>query len=207
MKKIKYVTLLSACLLTVSTVSPITVLANTDTSMIMSSTYLDSNIFVNYDGEVYAQGQLLEADKTEMINSGELLSELFYIDNYGNIRLSATAEEISELIGVSLSEAKAMIEATKELPNVYSRGFVGLRIHLGPTVRAMGGWAAGTYATAYCAWHLKQFAVSASTAGAVAVISGGIGWAVKTAVEYGWRMTTVGTNIPGVAMSFDVYVP
>ncbi|CXG31855.1 Uncharacterised protein [Streptococcus pneumoniae] len=71
----------------------------------------------------------------------------------------------------------------------------------------MGGWAAGAFATGYAGWHLKQFAVNPVTSGFVAVISGAIGWAVKTAVENYWTVAVATVEVPFVNLVYTIDLP
>lgn len=206
MSKFKKITLLTVCALSLNIMSPITTFANTHNHFTTLG-QSNSDFTVTRTGDVYLEEQIIHSGQSIIEEKGAILSNYFYVDNRGNIKLSLAAEDLASLLDISVEDANLMIKATSELPNIYSRGFVGLRIHLGPTVRKMNGWAAGTFAAGYCGWHLKQFATTPVTAGFVAVISGGIGLAVKTAVENYVRMAVVGLDVPGIAMSFDVYVP
>lgn len=148
-------------------------------------------------------GQYGEYDDSLTVAS-EKLSKYFVIKD-NRLEINSDAETISKEINISKEDAQLMIEAAKELPaNIISpRGFVGVYINLGPKVRKMNGWAAGTFAAGYVGFYLKQFAVNPVTAGVVAVISAGTG----AAVENGIRRVPVGKDIPGFNMSFNVDVP
>ena len=152
-------------------------------------------------------GQYGEYDNNLTI-AAEKLSKYFVIKD-NRLEINSNADTISKEINVSKEDAQLMIDAAKELPTsiISPRGFVGVYINLGPKVRKMSGWAAGTFAAGYVGFYLKQFAVNPVTAGVVAVISAGTGAAVKWAVENGIRRVPVGKNIPGLNMSFNVNVP
>lgn len=162
-----------------------------------------NDIVLNVDGNKFYNVSVSE----DIVNAGQILEDYFYVDKFGNINLKGTPEEIAKNIGISVQEASLMYEAVKELPNVYERGPVGFRFNLGPQVRGMGGWAAGAFATGYAGWHLKQFAVNPVTAGFVAVISGAIGWAVKTAVENYWTVAVATVEVPFVNLVYTIDLP
>jgi|GEM_PF-1783327 len=158
---------------------------------------------------------LLNEEEQRQLEVGEKLSELFTQDSEGNLIIGANSKELQRKLGISENEAQQLIEATNEIGQdidvqsrrSMARGFVGLHLNLGPSTRKMNGWLAGTFVAGYVGWHLKKFAVSGVTAGAVAVISGAIGWVVKTAVERGLRFVSVGTFIPNVSLAFSVTTP
>lgn len=85
----------------------------------------------------------------DIMNASQVLENYFYLDKFGNVKLKGTPEELAKKLGISISEAQSMYEATKELPNRYDRGSVGFKFVLDPRTRSMGSWAAATYATAY----------------------------------------------------------
>lgn len=143
----------------------------------------------------------------DIMNAGQVLENYFYLDKFGNVKLKGTPEELAKKLGISISEAQSMYEVTKELPNRYDRGDVGFKFVLGPKTRSMGGWAAGTYATGYVGWYLKQFAKNPATAGAVALVSGAVGWAVKTAVEKHWRVADATVYVPFANLVYKVHLP
>lgn len=143
----------------------------------------------------------------KMLEKAKILADHFYITRRGAIGLKGDPKELANLLGVSETDAQLYFEAVQDLPNVYMKGPVGIRFNLGPKVRSMSGWAAGTFAAAYAGWHLKQFAVNPATAGFTAVISGAIGWAVKTAVENHKKTTLAVVHIPGVDLVYTVNVP
>lgn len=143
----------------------------------------------------------------EVSQLGQKLEQYFYLDNNGNVRLSGTEDELSNVLGISKEDARLLLEYSESLPNIYDRGFVGLTLRLGPTVRSMSGVLAGGFAAGYCGWYLKQFAVNPATAGVVGAISAGIGGAVGWAVSHGIRTVDVGVNVPAVSMRLYVNVP
>lgn len=143
----------------------------------------------------------------KMLEKAQVLEDYFYIKETGEIGLRGDAKELASLLNISEADAQLYYEAVKELPNTYMRGPVGIRFNLGPKVRGMSGWAAGAFATGYAGWYLKQFAVNPATAGFAAVISGAIGWTVKTAVESHKTTTLAVVYIPGVDLVYTVNVP
>ena len=143
----------------------------------------------------------------DIINAGQVLEDYFYLDKFGNVNLKGTPEELAKNLGISVSEAQSMYEVTKELPNRYDRGDVGFKFVIGPKTRSMGGWAAGAFATGYVGWYLKQFAVNPVTAGAVSLISGAVGWAVKTAVEKNWKVANATAYVPFADLVYTVHLP
>lgn len=142
-----------------------------------------------------------------MQDNAQRLENYFYVQDNGAVGLRGNAAELSQVLIISQEDANLLFEAVKELPNTYFKGPVGLRFNLGPTVRGMSGWAAGTFAAGYAGWHLKQFAANPVTAGLVAVISGAIGWSVKTAVESQKSTTLAVVYVPGVELVYTVNVP
>ncbi|WP_235870433.1 hypothetical protein [Streptococcus pneumoniae] len=54
---------------------------------------------------------------------------------------------------------------------------------------------------------MKQFAVNPVTSGFVAVISGAIGWAVKTAVENYWTVAVATVEVPFVNLVYTIDLP
>ncbi|MBA2795235.1 hypothetical protein [Streptococcus porcinus] len=143
----------------------------------------------------------------KMLEKAKILEGHFYVKRRGAVGLKGDPKELATLLGISETDVQLYFEAVQELPNVYMKGPVGIRFNLGPKVRSMSGWAAGTFAAAYAGWHLKQFAVNPATAGFTAVISGAIGWAVKTAVESHKKTTLAVVYIPGVDLVYTVNVP
>lgn len=168
-----------------------------------------SNVLeINGNGNFTVNGVVKTYSEQDRVSQlGQKLEKYFYLDNSGNVKFSATQEKLTNELGISVEEANLIMKLSEDLPNLYDRGFVGLTLHLGPTVRGMTGFAAGTFAAGYCGWYLKQFAVSPVTAGVVAVISGSIGGAVGWAVTNGLRSVDVGVNVPATTMRFNVYVP
>ncbi|MGT2888449.1 hypothetical protein N1495_09605 [Streptococcus didelphis] len=142
-----------------------------------------------------------------MLNSAKQLEDYFYIKHDGSIGLKGNFKEVARLLKISEKDAKLYFEAVNDLPNTFYKGAVGLRFNLGPKVRGMSGWAAGTFAAGYAGWYLKQFAVNPATAGFAALISGAIGWSVKTAVENHRSTTLAVVYIPGVELVYTVNVP
>lgn len=162
-----------------------------------------SDIVLKVDGKVFNNVSVSE----DIMNAGQVLENYFYLDKFGNVNLKGTPEELAKDLGITVTEAELMYQATKELPNLYERGSVGFRFNLGPKVRGMGGWAAGTFATGYVAWYMKQFAVNPATSGVVALISGAIGWSVKTAVENHWRVANATVEVPFVNLVYTINLP
>lgn len=143
----------------------------------------------------------------DLLRNGQKLEAYFFVQEDGSVGLKGNPNELSRLLSISETDAQLLFEAVKELPNVYQKGAVGIRFNLGPKVRGMSGWAAGTFAVGYAAWYLKQFAVNPATAGVAAVISGAIGWTVKTAVESHKTTTLAVVYVPGVELVYTVNVP
>lgn len=162
-----------------------------------------SDIVLKVDGKVFNNVSVSE----DIMNAGQVLENYFYLDKFGNVNLKGTPEELAKDLGITVTEAELMYQATKELPNLYERGPVGFRFNLGPKVRGMGGWAAGTFATGYVGWYLKQFAVNPATSGVVALISGAVGWSVKTAVENHWRVANATVEVPFVNFVYTINLP
>lgn len=170
---------------------------------IISKEVNSNEVIVEVDGQTFHNVSVSE----DILNAGQVLENYFYVDKFGNVNLKGSPEELAKALGISVDEAISFYQATKELPNVYDRGPVGLKFNLGPTVRGMNGWAAGTFAAGYAGWHLKQFAVNPTTAGVVAVISGAIGWSVKTAVENLWTVAYVTVEVPFVDLVYTIDLP
>lgn len=170
---------------------------------IISKEVNSNEVIVEVDGQTFHNVSVSE----DILNAAQVLENYFYVDKFGNVNLKGSPEELAKVLGVSVDEAISFYQATKELPNVYDRGPVGLKFNLGPTVRGMNGWAAGTFAAGYAGWHLKQFAVNPTTAGVVAVISGAIGWSVKTAVENLWTVAYVTVEVPFVDLVYTIDLP
>lgn len=143
----------------------------------------------------------------QMLEKATILENYFYVKPDGNVGLNGDARELANVLNISEEDASLYFKAVNDLPNTYLKGPVGIRFNLGPTVRGMTGWAAGTFAAGYAGWHLKQLALNPTTAGLVAVISGAIGWTVKNAVENHKTTTLAVVYIPGVNLVYTVNVP
>lgn len=163
----------------------------------------NSNVILKIDGKTFNNVSVSE----DIINASQILENYFYLDKFGNVNLKGTPEELAKNLGISITEAELMYQVTKELPNCYDRGYVGFKFILGPKIRSMSGWAAGTYATGYVGWYLKQFAVNPATAGNVALISGAVGWSIKTAIEKHWKVSNAIVYIPFVNFVYTVHLP
>ncbi|HEM4335509.1 TPA: hypothetical protein U1Y26_002238 [Streptococcus suis] len=170
---------------------------------IISKEVNSNEVIVEVDGQTFHNVSVSE----DILNAGQVLENYFYVDKVGNVNLKGSPEELAKALGISVDEAISFYQATKELPNIYDRGPVGFKFNLGPTVRAMNGWAAGAFATGYAGWYLKQFAVNPLTAGVVAVISGAIGWSVKTAVENLWTVAYATVDVPFVNLVYTIDLP
>lgn len=149
--------------------------------------------------------------QTKMIQTAEKISTYFSVDENNNIIFNADRDTLMNL-GISAEDADLMILASAEFtsietPEVQAYGFVGIHLNLGPKVRSMSGWAAGTFAAGYVGWYAKTFAVNPVTAGVAALITAGTGLAVKNAVEKNLKKVSIGMDIPFVSLSYNVDIP
>lgn len=143
------------------------------------------------------------------------LANYFTQDSNGNLSLQADTQTLQQELGMTEAQAHDLLTTAKtfeqgtgvNMRKNMARGFVGLHLNLGPQVRKLNGWAAGTYTAAYIGTYLKIFATTPHTAGVVAVIAGGTAWAVKTAIESRLRRVSVGGNIPFVSLAYTVNIP
>lgn len=148
----------------------------------------------------------------EQIQMANQLSNYFEVDENGDIIFTADKETLME-IGISESDAELMISAGTELTGFtevkkQTRGFVGLYLNLGPTVRGMSALAAGAFAGGFVGWHVKQIAAAGPWgAGAAAVITASTAGVVGWAVNNGLKKTSVGVNIPYVDFNYTVDIP
>lgn len=144
-----------------------------------------------------------------VVEAGLNLETMF--KQVGNqVVLDISAVDLAQELSISLLDAQAMIDATKEIdlytPQQY--GFVGVHINLGKQVRGMNGWAAAAFVTGYVGWYAKQFALAGPWgAGVASVISASAGATAKWAVENGVRRINVGQNIIGISKSFTIQIP
>ena len=153
--------------------------------------------------------QHVTPDEKAMLETANILEKYFGYNEYGRIVLKATKEELVNNLGLSEKDAQDLIDISDSgVIKNKSRGFVGIYIYLGPKVRKMNGWIAGTFAGGYVGWYLKELAASSPIgAGVAAVIAGGVGLGVKYAVEHGLRVVPLGRYIPNFKLSYNVYVP
>ncbi|MDT2752549.1 hypothetical protein [Enterococcus thailandicus] len=138
------------------------------------------------------------------------LEPYFYEDSQGNIQLDLSNPELRTKLNLSdkdLRDLSVLNEKTKSMDQSNLRGFVGLNIKLGSTVRGMSAVVAGGFAAGYCGFYLKKFAVNPITAGLVGAISAAIGGTVGWAVNNHLKQVDVGLNITGISMSYTVSVP
>lgn len=138
------------------------------------------------------------------------LEPYFYEDSQGNIQLDLSNPELRTKLNLSdkdLRDLSVLNEKTKSMDQSNLRGFVGLHIKLGSTVRGMSAVVAGGFAAGYCGFYLKKFAVNPITAGLVGAISAAIGGTVGWAVNNHLKQVDVGLNITGISMSYTVSVP
>lgn len=163
---------------------------------------VDENGYFTVNGE-----KNIYSDQSRVSEIGDFLSNYFYTDSNGNVKLDITVDEIASKLNLSTEETNQLYEFSKDLPNIYNRGFVGLTLRLGPKVRSMGSVLAGGFAAGYCGWYLKEFAKTPVTAGVVGAISAGIGGAVAWAVNKGLTSVDVGVDVPGISKRFYVNVP
>lgn len=159
------------------------------------------------------------------------ISHYFTKDSNGAIHFTATKSELISL-GISDKDAEIMTSFTSDELNSFAAqldsslvigdptadktrtipiqtfGFVGVYLKLGPKVRSMAAVPAGAFAGGFAAWHVKALVKAGPWgAGAAAAVSasvaGAVGWAVKNHL----KTVRVGTNIPFVSWSRNVYVP
>lgn len=161
------------------------------------------------------EGITLNADNEEksMVETAEQLSTYFELDENGNITFNVDQNTLVRELGISQEDAALMISASEELSEEtvdnqkQGRGFVGVYLNLGPKVRKMNGWAAGAFAGGYVGWYAKTFAVNPVTAGVAALITAATTLTVKNAVERNLRRVSLGKNIAGYSLSFNVNIP
>lgn len=165
-------------------------------SMVVSAntSSVDTTLNNNVDNSVVETGMKLETMFTQVGNQ---------------VVLDISAVDLAQELSISLLDAQAMIDATKEIdldtPQQY--GFVGIHINLGKTVRGMNGWSAAVFVTGYVGWYAKQLAAAGPWgAGVAAVISASAGATAKWAVENGVRRINVGQNILGISKSFTIKI-
>lgn len=137
------------------------------------------------------------------------LSKYFGYNEYGDIILMATKEQLTQDLGITEEQALELLAISDLGARKYNfRGFVGVYLNLGPQVRKMNGWAAGVFAGGYVGWYAKQLAATGPWgAGAAALITASTAATVKWAVENGIRTVPIGKNIPGYNYSFSVNIP
>ncbi|SER51399.1 hypothetical protein [Psychrobacillus sp. OK032] len=153
----------------------------------------------------------LRAQK-KMIKAAEKISSYFSVDENENIIFNADRDTLVNELGVSEEDADLMIQAATELvpseePQMQAYGFVGVHLNLGPKVRGMSGWAAGAFAGGYVGWYAKTFAVNPVTAGVAALITASTVLVVKDAVEKNLKRVSIGSNIPGLSLAYNVDIP
>lgn len=148
-----------------------------------------------------------------MVETAEQLSTYFGLDENGDVTFNVDKDTLVKELGISEEDAVLMLGASEELPKetvsnqMQARGFVGIYMNLGPKVRKMSGWAAGAFAGGYVGWYAKQFAVNPITAGVAALITGSATFSAKYAVENGIRRISLGRNIAGWSMSYNINIP
>lgn len=203
---LKKITLLSTCLLTFATSSPLlTAVVSADT---IQTTENVSIPFSAQELDIITNNGQYEYD-TEMVDTAVKLQDYFTYDQYGTIILNATKEELMTNLGITEEQAQDLLAISDLHARKTSyRGFVGVYLNLGPKVRSMGGWAAGTFAGGYVGWYAKQLAALGPWgAGAAALVTASTVLTVKWAVENHVRVVPIGQNIPGFNASYNVYIP
>lgn len=147
----------------------------------------------------------LTSEQQDVANA---IANYYAKDSSGNVTFTASLSDLMNL-GLSQADAQAILDNASSAVTspIRTRGFVGLHINLGTKTRNMRSWAAAAYVTGYVGWYLKVFATTPATAGAVALISAGVGASVKYAITHGIKRIDVGVNIPFVALSYTVATP
>ncbi|CEY61538.1 hypothetical protein [Streptococcus pseudopneumoniae] len=111
------------------------------------------------------------------------LENYFSKNEYGDPVLYATKEQLMEDLEITEQEAEDILSiAELDVRKTQFRGFVGLYINLGSKIRSMNGWAA---------------ALVTASAAALA----------KWGVENGVTVLHLGDHIPGISLSYNVYIP
>ncbi len=181
-------------------------------NLIYASDISNYSMFSDIEKGIITQNGMLEFDE-KLSNVSQKLSEYFTLSEDGRVLFNATKEDLIQDLGITQEEAEELLNIAKLEPKLYERnnkfrGFVGIRLHLGPQVRAMNGWAAGAFAGGFVGWYCKELAASGPWgAGAAALITASTAATVKWAVENGVRVVPIGQNIPGFNLAFDVNVP
>lgn len=162
-------------------------------------------------GSVFIDINNISIDKEQM-QMAEELSNYFEQDTDGNVHFTADKETLIEM-GISERDAELMSSINSDdlvfrEGDQQLQGFVGLRLNLGPKVRAMSAVVAGGFAAGYVGWHVRQIAKAgpwgAAAAGAItASVAGTVGWAVNK----GLKRVNVGVNVPFVSLSYTVNIP
>ena len=182
-------------------------LANASTiSNIISSdkvdefTSADINIITNYGQYSY--------DK-KLTEVALKLENYFSKNEYGNPVLYATKEQLMEDLEITEQEAEDILSiAESDVRKTQFRGFVGLYINLGPKIRSMNGWAAAAFAGGYVGWYAKELVAAGPWgAGVAALITASAAALVKWGVENGVTVLHLGDHIPGISLSYNVYIP
>lgn len=157
--------------------------------------------------EFFAQNEsgdiCFNATKTELLNMGITEEDANIMLSFTSTELNEFAKQIDSSINVSVPNEQEMNKIVRQ-----PRGFVGLKLKLGPKVRSMAAVPAGAFAGGFIGWHLKSLATKGPWgAGAAAAISasvaGIVGWGVKNHM----KVVNVGKNIPGVSWSQTVSIP
>ena len=149
----------------------------------------------------------LNDGEEEQLDLGSQLVDFFIEDEAGNIVLNVDSETLQKELGLTAEEADELLQINEYFENqsdmqeISQRGFVGVRVNLGPETRAMNALLGGAYVTGWIGFHLKVFATTPATAGAVAVISAGIGFAIKTVIQNKIKTVQLGINVPGISLS------
>ena len=191
------------------------------------STILSLSILFSLSMPVFASDNTSVREQNDKVNLSESLSDYFKKDTLGNVIFTASLNELMAL-GISEHDAKVMLSFTpnelKKFGNsidssllveenindlgYLTRGFVGLKLNLGPKIRSMNGIAAGAFAGGFVGWHLKEMAAAGPWgAGAAAAITASVAGTVGYAVTNGLRFVNVGINIPGVKWIKNVNIP
>ncbi len=189
----KKITLLLSTLLVFSgisvpavSVSASEITQNENSATVAETLDITSESVVLTDGILNADLSTASASEQKQVEVADQLSNYFELDEEGNPVFTADYEVLTNDLGLSDEEANSILQTATETEdsNVLQksvRGFCGLYINLGSKVRKMGAWSAGAYVGGYVGWYLKQFATTPHGAGIVALISGGIVFAVKMA--------------------------